>query len=151
MKSRIIRFTWACALAIAFAGCSNSSHNTVLVADADHRIILGQRQEPKYYEIDVVSGIQVDTSQIQFTTGGATVKPDTVYIFNGAKKLYHLAPPISGNVVLLDASTLNAVTGPPFEGFQSGYHLMLHVGRENPRNPGYEYMTADWAALILVK
>jgi hypothetical protein len=154
----IIRFAFACILPFAFAGCSKSSHDTVVVADAAHRITLGHgpgREEP--YEIDPASGIQVDISQIQFTIDGATVKPDTVYIFNGSRKLYHLAQPISGNVVVLDASTLNAIkaptfdVGPAFEGFQSGHKLMLHVGRENASNPGYETMTAEWVALIMVK
>jgi hypothetical protein len=160
MNSRIVRLAWVLVLSFAFAGCSdssNSSSHTVLVADADHQIVVGQPQEPKYYEIDPASGVQVDISQIQFTIGGASVKPDTVYIFNGSKKLYHLAQPISGNVVVLDASTLNAVKGPLFEagpafkGFQSGHHLMLHVGRENPGNPNYETMSAEWVAMIMVK
>jgi hypothetical protein len=157
MKTQTISMTFACILSLV-AGCTGSSQYPLVVADADHRITLGHgpgREEP--YEINPASGIQVDISQIQFTIDGATVKPDTVYLFNGANKLYHLAQPISGNVVRLDASTLNAVpapngvTGPPFEGFQSGQHLMLHVGRENPGDPSYEHMTAEWVALIMVK
>ena len=151
MKTRNILFAGACGLLFAFAGCSNPS-NTVLVCDPDHQITLGQGHGPELpYEILPGSGIKLDVSKIQFTIGGAIVKPDTVYIFNGAEKLYHLAQPISGDFVVLDASTLNALTGPPFEGFQSGHHLLLHVGRENAANPGYERMTAEWVALIVVK
>jgi hypothetical protein len=152
MKSRIISFAWACVLLLAFVGCSNSSHNPVVIADADHRITLGSGTGAELpYEIDSATGIQLDISKVQFTANGATVQPDTVYLFDGAQNLFHLAKPINGNVILLDASSLKAVTGAPFEGFRPGHHLMLHVGRENPANPGYEHMTDDWAALIIVK
>ncbi len=158
MKTKIIRFAFACILPFAFVGCSGSSHYPIVVADAPHQITLGKGPGPETpYEINATSGIQLDISQVQFTVNGATVKPDTVYIFNGSRKLYHLPQPISGNVVILDASTLEAVNapgfqaGPPFEGFQSGHRLMLHVGRENTANPVYEHMTNDWVALILVK
>jgi hypothetical protein len=157
MKIQTVSITFACILSLT-AGCTGSSRYPLVVADSDHRITLGKGPGPETpYEIDAASGIQLDISQIQFTIGGATVKPDTVYIFNGSKKLYHLAKAISGNAVVLDASTLNAINGPafqagpPFEGFQPGHRLMLHLGRENSGNPGYETMTAEWVALIMVK
>lgn len=152
-----IKIVSACVL-LLMAGCTGSSHYPMVVADADHQITLGQGSGPETpYEIAANSGIRLDISHIQFTTGGSTVTPNAVYIFNGSRKLYHLAKPISGNVVILDASTLDAVdapgfpAGPSFEGFQPGHRLMLHVGRENPDNLGYTNMTADWVSLILVK
>lgn len=152
MKSRIIRLAFACVLPFTLIGCSNSFHNPVLVADADHRITLGRSPGPELpYEIISASGIQLDISQVQFTANGASVGPDTVYLFDGAPNLYHLTSPLDGKVVFLDASSLNTVTGKPFGGFRTGHHLVLHVGRENPANPGYGHMKDDWAALIVVK
>jgi hypothetical protein len=149
MKSRIIRFAWACVLSSAFVGCSNSTPKTVVVADADHQILPGSGRPQTPYEIPAASGIQLDIGQLQ----GATVKPDTVQFFDGMKHLYRLAQPINGNVILLDASTLNATIGPAFEGFKSGHHYVLHVGRAKPGNhpPGDDDMTDDWVALIIVK
>ena len=152
MKTKIIRFAFAFILPLAFAGCSGSSHNPVVVADTDHRITLGSGPGPELpYEIGSATGIRLDISQVQLTVNGATVKPDTVYLFDGAQNLYHLTQPINDNVVILDASSLNAVTGEPFGGFRSGHHLLVHVGREDSANPGYEHMTAEWVALIVVK
>lgn len=147
MKSGIIGLAWVFVLSFAFAGCSNSSHNTVLVADADHRILVNGPQIP--YEITPASGIQLDLTQLQ----AATAKPDTVQFFDGTKHLYRFAQPINGNVILLDASTLTATIGPPFEGFKSGHHHVLHVGRAKPGNhpPGNDDMTDDWVAYIIVK
>lgn len=139
-------------MALAFSGCSNSSGNNVVVVDGDHKILLHGGNGPQLpYEIRPASGIQVDISHYQFVAeDGASVKPDTVKLYDTAKHVYRLHP-ISGDVMTLDASTLNTLQGPDFEGFKPGHHLVLHVGRDNTGKPGAGDMIDDWVALIVVR
>jgi hypothetical protein len=152
MKPGIVCFGWACLMALAFSGCSNSSGNNVVVVDGDHKILLhGGNGAQLPYEIRASSAIQLDISHYQFMAeDGSSVKPDTVKLYDTAKRVYRLYP-ISGALMTLDAGTLNTVQGPAFEGFKPGHHLVLHVGRDNSGKPGAADMIDDWVALIIVK
>jgi len=153
MKIQIIRFAAACVLALALVGCSGSSHYTVVAADAEHQILLGNGKNPPPYEIIPSAGIRLDIGHFEFTEKGATVTPDMVQVTRHARNdRYRLAQPLAGNVILLDLTTLtNVADGSSFPGFASGDQVMVNVGRVKPTALTPDNMTYDWTGLILVK
>ncbi len=118
-----------------------------LVIDEQHQI--RGKDTPPAYQIAASSGIYLDASQFHFTYGTNVVTPNMVQLVEN-KSAYRLSQPTETNIYVIDHTTLEAVKGAAFRGFQPGDHVMFAIGRSK-RGPEKEEFWVSWAGQIEVK